>query len=107
MSVTCLCHALHLICRAILYNLKAMDPIDSDDAYAAVKSFEADEIVEQSAEVLEEEELMRKERIAQDSLQSLMIDSDDEASESEDDEDTEIQESSKATNVAQLNPLQK
>jgi hypothetical protein len=41
---------------AILYSLKAMDPIDSDDAYAVVKSLEDGELIEQCTKVLEEEE---------------------------------------------------
>ncbi|KAG9088469.1 hypothetical protein FRC06_002016, partial [Ceratobasidium sp. 370] len=84
-----------------------MDTIDSDDAYANVKSFEADEVIEQSAEVLEEEELLRMEGMAQGSLQSLSVDSDDEPSESDDDEEMENQESPKSTKATQLNPLQK
>ncbi|EUC56482.1 hypothetical protein RSOL_180190, partial [Rhizoctonia solani AG-3 Rhs1AP] len=59
MSVICLCHALHLVCGAIFSSLKAMDPLDTDEQYAIVKSFEEDEIFEHSAEVLEEEERLR------------------------------------------------
>ncbi|CAE7179522.1 unnamed protein product [Rhizoctonia solani] len=36
-----------------------MDPLDTDEQYAVVKSFEEGEIFEQSAEVLEEEERLR------------------------------------------------
>ncbi|EUC56077.1 HAT family dimerization protein, partial [Rhizoctonia solani AG-3 Rhs1AP] len=63
MSVTCLCHALHLVSGAIFSNLKAMDPLDDDDAeqYSIIKSFEEGEIFEESAEVLEEEERLKGE----------------------------------------------
>ncbi|KAF8749957.1 protein dimerization [Rhizoctonia solani] len=61
MSVTCLCHALHLVCGAILSNLKAMDPIENDETYSLAKAFEEGEILEQSAEVLEEEERLQGE----------------------------------------------
>ncbi|KAF8749879.1 hypothetical protein RHS01_09774 [Rhizoctonia solani] len=60
MSVTCLCHALHLVCGAILSNLKAMDPIENDETYSLAKAFEEGEILEQSAEVLEEEERLQE-----------------------------------------------
>jgi hypothetical protein len=40
--------------------LKAMDSIESDDMYAAVKSFEEGEIIENSTKVLEEEKRLRE-----------------------------------------------
>ncbi|KAB5587401.1 hypothetical protein CTheo_9161 [Ceratobasidium theobromae] len=79
MSIVCLCHALHLICSAILSNLKAMDPFDHDDQYAIVKSFEDGEIFEQSAEVLEEEERLRCEGNEPDTHMGSMEVSDEES----------------------------
>ncbi|CUA72929.1 Zinc finger BED domain-containing protein 4 [Homo sapiens] [Rhizoctonia solani] len=63
MSITCLCHALHLVCSAILTNLKVMDPMDDDSSeqYAIVKSFKEGEIFEESSDVLEEEEQLQGE----------------------------------------------
>lgn len=49
------------ICRAILHSLGATDSLDTDDAYALAKSFEEHEAIENSMEVLEEEERLRNE----------------------------------------------
>ncbi|EUC60715.1 Zf(Bed)-4 protein, putative [Rhizoctonia solani AG-3 Rhs1AP] len=60
MSVhACACIASYM--RAIFTQLKAMDSLESDDMYAAVKSFEEGEVIENSAEVLEEEGRLRSE----------------------------------------------
>lgn len=84
-----------------------MDAIDSDSAYAVVKSFEDGEIIEQSAEVREEEECIQNETEARDSLQPLGVDLDDDLSESEGEDQTEDQHSSQSTKTMQLNPVQK
>ncbi|QRV87055.1 Zinc finger, BED-type predicted [Ceratobasidium sp. AG-Ba] len=96
MTVTCLCHALHLIC-----SLKAAETIDTDEAYAYIKSFDDDELFEQAAEVLEEEKRLRGE---------LAEDSDVESSDSEDELDCalDIPKSQPTTPANRmLNPVQK
>ncbi|QRV97935.1 Zinc finger, BED-type predicted [Ceratobasidium sp. AG-Ba] len=102
MSVTCLCHALHLICSAMLASIKAVEPVETDEAYAYIKSFESDEIFEESAEVLEEECRIRGE---------LSDDSDDESSDSDGDEAILANETIKvqaSKNASKhLNPVQK
>ncbi|CAE6411241.1 unnamed protein product, partial [Rhizoctonia solani] len=66
MSVTCLCHALHLICGAILCHLKAMDPVDLDEIYASTKTYDDSEVIELTDQnVLEEEERLCDEKQAQ------------------------------------------
>lgn len=85
-----------------------MDPIDSDSAYAVAKSFEDDEVIEQSAEVLEEEERIRNEEQVRGNPQSTGVGLEDDLSESEGEEDQmEEQNTSKSTGTTQLNPVQK
>ncbi|CEL59196.1 similar to zinc finger protein [Rhizoctonia solani AG-1 IB] len=85
MSIICLCHALHLVCSAILSNLKAMDNVDDvdPDQYALVKSFDAGEIFEDGAEILEEEERLLGEEDISDIRAGLADGSDEEGDDSE------------------------
>lgn len=43
-------------CRAILHSLGATDSLDTDDAHALANSFEEHEAIENSMEMLAEEE---------------------------------------------------
>ncbi|QRV95762.1 Zinc finger, BED-type predicted [Ceratobasidium sp. AG-Ba] len=86
----------------MLASIKAVEPVETDEAYAYIKSFESDEIFEESAEVLEEERRIRGE---------LSDDSDDESSDSDGDEAILANETIKAQvskNASKhLNPVQK
>ncbi|CAE6424538.1 unnamed protein product, partial [Rhizoctonia solani] len=55
MSVTCICHAIHLISSAILHSLGAIDTAALEDGYDIAKSFDCSERVEESQAVREED----------------------------------------------------
>ncbi|KAF8596777.1 hypothetical protein BDV93DRAFT_562955 [Ceratobasidium sp. AG-I] len=61
MSVTCLCHDLHLVCRAILNSLGAMISMEDNEAYAMAKLFEENQLFEKSAKIAKEEEWLKAE----------------------------------------------